>query len=179
MTAVRICPVDDNLEATACGDKTVRLWQLYGAASGDESWILEGHKAWVSCLDFSSNGAVLVSGSFDRTFRVWSASSGMCLFTYDDAHDGFILSLAMSFDGTAIVTTSLDESVVVWDVSKSSNIFESAMNELMSSEHALTSVVRANTKHKTSSKDGTDQNSSTLYSKLKSNLSSLNKDSSR
>jgi hypothetical protein len=176
VTSVRVSPVDDNLAATASGDKTVRLWQLYGAHPRDECWVLEGHIAWVSCLEFSSNGTVLVSGSFDHSFRIWSTCSGNCLFTYKDAHEGFLLSLGMSFDGTIIVTSSQDLSVRVWDVSAASGMLpETAINELMSCEHFLSPIVRG--KNKTTSTkyiENQSESSRTVLSKVSTfKLSSL------
>eukprot|EP00694_Reclinomonas_americana_P005839 EC795383.1.p2 GENE.EC795383.1~~EC795383.1.p2 ORF type:complete len:117 (+),score=21.39 EC795383.1:192-542(+) len=53
---------------------TVRLWSL---ASGEEVQRLEGHTDWVRSVAVTSDGQRIVSGSWDRTIRVWSTPCGL------------------------------------------------------------------------------------------------------
>ena len=39
------------------------------------------HSQWVTSVSFSSDGASIVSGSFDNTVKVWSVESGECVFS--------------------------------------------------------------------------------------------------
>lgn len=56
----------------------------------------------------------MVTGSMDRTAKLWDVSSGRELLTLkwhlDDVH-----SVAFSSDGTRIVTSSDDQTVKIWD----------------------------------------------------------------
>jgi WD40 repeat protein len=65
---------------------------------------------------FSSDGTRIVSGSFDKSVRVWDASTGAEM-TRLNGHTSFVNSVAFSSDGTRIVSGSEDESVRVWDAS--------------------------------------------------------------
>ena len=40
---------------------------------------LKGHNAWVESVAFSSDGTRIVSGSWDKSVRVWDASTGALL----------------------------------------------------------------------------------------------------
>jgi WD40 repeat protein len=40
---------------------------------------LEGHSDWVNAVAFSSNGALLASGSWDQTIRLWDTQTGRTL----------------------------------------------------------------------------------------------------
>ncbi|OCK75163.1 hypothetical protein K432DRAFT_309153, partial [Lepidopterella palustris CBS 459.81] len=44
---------------------------------------LEGHSDWVWSVTFSHDSARLASASEDSTVKIWDASSGECLQTFD------------------------------------------------------------------------------------------------
>ena len=75
---------------------------------------LEGHSDFVRSVALSSDGTRIVSGSKDKTVRVWDAQSGKCLRTLE-GHSHQVKSVALSADGTRIVSGSWDETVRVWD----------------------------------------------------------------
>ena len=84
-----------------------------------ETWdsllqILEGHLNSVTSVAFSPDGQKIVSGSWDRTVRVWDAAAGTLLQTLE-GHSGSVTSVAFSPDGQKIVSGSWDRTVRVWD----------------------------------------------------------------
>jgi WD40 repeat protein len=56
--------------ATACGDNTIRLWDV---ATGKEVCELRGHEAYVHAVAFSPDGTRLASASGDSTVRIWDS----------------------------------------------------------------------------------------------------------
>ena len=42
---------------------------------------LQGHTKAIGDLAFSSDGAILASGSDDKTVRIWEVDTGRCLHT--------------------------------------------------------------------------------------------------
>jgi hypothetical protein len=62
----------------------------------------------------SADGTTIVSGSWDRTVRVWDAASGAERRVLR-GHEGLVNSVAVSADGTTIVSGSWDRTVRVWD----------------------------------------------------------------
>jgi len=63
----------------------------------------------------SPDGTRIVSGSIDKTMRVWDALSGNEVISPLHGHKGSVQSVAFSPDGTRIVSGSSDRTVRVWD----------------------------------------------------------------
>ena len=58
---------------------------------------LYGHKLPVMCIDISSDGALIVTGSQDKNIKIWGLDFGDChksIFAHDDRY--FPLSLPNS-----------------------------------------------------------------------------------
>ncbi|MCP4568523.1 MAG: serine/threonine protein kinase, partial [FCB group bacterium] len=56
-------------------DSTLRLWDVERPDA--LPLVLEGHDFWVYSARFSPDGDFLVSGSGDRTIRIWTTSSAL------------------------------------------------------------------------------------------------------
>ncbi|MFK8184655.1 MAG: NB-ARC domain-containing protein [Phormidesmis sp.] len=107
------------LLATGDTNSEIWLWQTaFSPTAGDiKSHIstLQGHQNWVCSVVFSPDGTQLVSGSADRTVKVWDVQTGACLQTLE-GHQNWVMSVAFSPDGTQLVSGSADRTVKVWDV---------------------------------------------------------------
>ena len=92
------------LFASASQDKTIKIWSL---EDGSVTGILRGHKRGVWSIKFSPAGTppfslseggssssrgLLVSGSGDRTVKVWSLSTYTCLLTFE-GHSNSVLKV--------------------------------------------------------------------------------------
>ncbi|KAF2266974.1 hypothetical protein CC78DRAFT_552099 [Lojkania enalia] len=80
----------------------------------DSAWdaclsTLEGHSHSVRSVAFSPDSTRLVSGSYDKTVKIWDASSGECLSTLE-GHSDSVRSVAFSPDSTRLVSGSDDNS---------------------------------------------------------------------
>ncbi len=77
--------------------------------------VLSGHTAAVNCAAFSPDGKHIVSGSEDKTVRVWHADTGNSLSAPFEEHSETVTCVAFSPDGRRIV--SADNTILIWDVS--------------------------------------------------------------
>ena len=75
---------------------------------------LEGHEDVVTSVAWSSDGRRVATGSFDRTARIWDATTGGLVRTLA-GHGGSVFSVAWSPDGRRVATGSRDKTARIWD----------------------------------------------------------------
>jgi len=69
----------------------------------------------VFCVAYSPNGRHIISGSRDRTARIWDAGTGATVGKPLEGHTGVVLSVAYSPDGRHIISGSGDKTIRIWD----------------------------------------------------------------
>jgi WD40 repeat protein len=77
---------------------------------------LEGHTEWVTAVALTPDGRFALSGSDDRTLRLWELSTGRCLRTLE-GHTDSVTSVAVTADGRFTLSGSRDETVRLWELS--------------------------------------------------------------
>jgi len=97
------------LLATANNDGTV---SVFDTRTWQQVTTLRGHSATVNSVAFSSDGAWLLSGSFDGTARLWEAASPQwpSIATLQSP-SGLIVSAAFTPDGQSVMTTNASGTV--------------------------------------------------------------------
>ena len=80
----------------------------------NELCTLTGHISGVSDVAFSPDGKQILTGSCDKTAKVWDAETGKELRTLT-GHKDIVWGVAFSPDGKRIVTGGEDKSAKVWD----------------------------------------------------------------
>ncbi|MBD2097498.1 serine/threonine protein kinase [Trichocoleus sp. FACHB-591] len=77
---------------------------------------LTGHSRWVRSLAISPDSRVLVSGSGDRTVKIWDLTTGQLSQTLL-GHEHWVRSVAISPDGELVASASNDKTVKIWQLS--------------------------------------------------------------
>ncbi|CAE8592873.1 unnamed protein product [Polarella glacialis] len=78
-----------------------------------ESRSLKGHTHWVYCCGFSPDGSLGVSGSGDRTLRLWRTADGIVQRQLT-GHTGAVFCCGFSPDGSLVVSGSADRTLRLW-----------------------------------------------------------------
>jgi WD40 repeat protein len=93
----------------------IGLWlTASGGAGGQRLLTLAGHTAAVSSVAFSPNARTIVTGSVDRSVRIWDAGSGQLLRTLTGDTEA-VSSVAFLPDGKRIASGSLDRTILLWN----------------------------------------------------------------
>jgi WD40 repeat protein len=120
-TCFRTVPLADIPNILACWKDTLAAGLYSGsiivlsAITGSHMAVLSDHTDCVYSLAFSSDGASLVSGSRDRTLKLWDVQTGGVVKTFH-GHTGGVCSVSISADCTMIVSVSVDGTICLWDI---------------------------------------------------------------
>lgn len=80
--------------------------------TGDNIVNMKGHTSSVNSLCWSRDGNVIVSGSSDKTVRVWNTAYGSQNIL--NGHTDEVTSVAISYDNNYIFSAGLDKTIRVW-----------------------------------------------------------------
>jgi len=118
-------PIYTRIIATGSGDASARIWEMGGPSARDgcaNTIVLQhGHHGDrnkdVTTLEWSSDGELLATGSYDGVARVWRRS-GELMFILNQ-HRGPIFSLKWNKRGNFLLSGSYDKTTIVWDIAAS------------------------------------------------------------
>jgi WD40 repeat protein len=96
----------------ASGCQKIKLWDVH---SGKSLQTLFGHRLRVRAIAISPDGAILLSGSEDKSIRLWNPRTGELIRTLL-GHQGGIRTIAFTPDGQCCVSGSEDQTLRLWDL---------------------------------------------------------------
>lgn len=76
---------------------------------------LLGHGGFCTCVRFAPCDLILASTSSDKTCRLWSMQTGLCLYVLND-HLSILTCCAFSEDCEFLATGSLDRTVIIYKI---------------------------------------------------------------
>lgn len=107
---------DSEIIAGGNGDGKISLWSYRNRQflrTLSDWHIPERNMGAIAQLCFVPNSSILISGSGDKTVRVWDAKTGNWKRIIN-GHEDRVLSVAVSSDGEAIAGGSTDRTIRIW-----------------------------------------------------------------
>lgn len=117
VTQIATTPRYPDMILSASRDKTIIMWNLKKGMSDDygvPQRSLHGHGHFVTDVVMSSDGQFALSGSWDKTLRLWDLNAGKSLRQFV-SHSKDVLSVAFSADNRQIVSGSRDKTIKIWN----------------------------------------------------------------
>ena len=104
----------DGRSLLTVGGDDARLWDL---ESGTQQISFRQHSS-VTAANFSPDGKLVVTGSWDNAAKIWDVASGQAKQRLEGAHRGNVNSAVFSPDqeGRHVLTGSDDGTAVIWNV---------------------------------------------------------------
>ena len=84
-----------------------------------KSTTISAHSATVRCVNFASNGRMLLSASDDKTVKVWALPTQRFMFTLS-GHMNWVRAAQFSPDCRLAVSAGDDKTMRVWDIGSKS-----------------------------------------------------------
>ncbi|EIM83793.1 WD40 repeat-like protein, partial [Stereum hirsutum FP-91666 SS1] len=103
---------EDLMLASGSSNNTICLWRVQTATT---ILTFEGHEDGVVALAFAPNDGHIVSGSFDKTIRVWSTKTGKAIGEPLIGHTDTVSSVGFSYDAKWIISGSFDRTIRIWE----------------------------------------------------------------
>ncbi len=140
------------LIATGSSDKLIKIWNtgnlnlikiaslicfllLNNVDTGADLKTLKGHNGAVNCLKVSNDKLKLISGSEDKTIKIWSIDTGACLKTLT-GHTNNVWSLQLIKSET-LLSSATDGTIKYWNFD-SGNCIKTIIDE--NEESAIMSI---------------------------------------
>ena len=106
---------DDRFIATASGDRVIRVVEVATEALYRQ---FEGHDNEIVSIAYDATGQRLISGSRDKTVRIWSIDDGVEESRFD--HDGRVFGAVFHPNGIQIATSNFNADYIgkarIWDI---------------------------------------------------------------
>ena len=122
VAAMASCPNRSEIALATCRNITfadsasgVPRIELKDPRSAKVSRVLTGHTDWLTCIGYSRDGDRLISGSIDKSVRIWDAATGIQVGVYNQ-HNQRIVGAAFLGDGGQAISADADGSIHVWDI---------------------------------------------------------------
>ena len=99
----------------AGGSNVLGIITFFNPVTGEKIRSITGHNHRVTTFVFSPDGRYLLTGSMDKSFKLWSVKTGELLLTHT-AHKVSLIAVAFGYDNKTFATASSDGVIILWSI---------------------------------------------------------------
>ena len=115
--------IQNLIKQTKRGPGVPWFYPLTATLTPSSSPLLEkfiGHDGGVHAVAITPDRQYVVSGSWDKTLRLWDLKNGTCIRTFPtdqntQGHQAVVYAVVITPDGQKIISGSLDGTIIIWD----------------------------------------------------------------
>lgn len=100
----------------------IRVYEMNGTSAKPRAALTAAHSDIIYALIFSPDGKLLASAGYDRTIKIWNASTFADPKLLQD-HSDAIHSLSFHPDGKLLASAAADRAVKVWDIESGKRLY--------------------------------------------------------
>lgn len=126
-------PLQPPILLLASEDNNLYTFDIRNMASATQ--VFKGHVGAVMSCDWSPTGREFVSGSYDRTVRLWKAGSGHSTDTYHTQRMQRVFSTMYTLDSRFVLSGSDDGNLRIWKSRASARLGVQSTKELSKMEY--------------------------------------------
>jgi centriolar protein POC1 len=107
---------------TGSDDKSIKVWNVKTRKfKGRDKLVSKfktsilGHTNWIRSAQFSPDARIIVSGSDDKSVKIWDVANKKNLMSFTD-HTEIVRDVKFHPDGTCVASCSDDSKIKLWDL---------------------------------------------------------------
>lgn len=115
--SIAVSPTSPHLFATTGWNGKIMLWRKNPDNSRELLFTLPGHESGVTQIQFSPDGKILASASWDKTIKLWRIENRTLITTLTGHQDG-VNSIALGWGekGYLLASGSEDKTIKLWSI---------------------------------------------------------------
>ena len=115
--SIAVSPVSPEIFAATGWNGKIELWRKNSDNSRKLLFTLPGHETTITQIQFSPDGNILASASWDKTIKLWRIKDGSLITTLTGHQDG-ISSIAFAWgkQGYLLASGSADKTIKLWSI---------------------------------------------------------------
>jgi len=120
------------LSESSWTDEDLTYLRILNYVSGETVRVFEGHTTKISSIRISVDKK-LISGSWDKTIRVWDIESGDCSGVFC-GHTAFVNSISIDSKKDRVFSGSFDGTIRIWDLATGEMLYATVARGIRSLE---------------------------------------------
>ncbi|MEL6580115.1 MAG: caspase family protein [Cyanobacteria bacterium J06621_12] len=115
LNSIAVSPIDALAYATVNAEGKIALWQMGNKNQAKLIKTLPAHEQTISQINYSPDGEIIASASWDQTIKLWHYDTGKLITSLN--HQAAVNTVAFSRDRQILISGTEDNLIYIWNIS--------------------------------------------------------------